>query len=102
MFFLISLTSLFCFMFFLYLGLYKDTPICTFKTANGVTQVEFSPCGTKLYSAVRRNNEFLCWDLRNPGVLLYSFQKRKADTNQKIQFDITNNGHHVISGIIYQ
>ncbi|KAL2715630.1 telomerase Cajal body protein 1, partial [Vespula squamosa] len=80
------------------IGLYKDTPICTFKTANGVTQVEFSPCGTKLYSAVRRNNEFLCWDLRNPGVLLYSFQKRQADTNQKIQFDITNNGHHVISG----
>ncbi|XP_014610118.1 PREDICTED: telomerase Cajal body protein 1 isoform X1 [Polistes canadensis] len=80
------------------IGLYKDTPICTFKTASGVTQIEFSPCGTKLYSAVRRSNEFLCWDLRNPGTVLYSFQKRQADTNQRIQFDITSHGRHLISG----
>ncbi|KAK2578661.1 hypothetical protein KPH14_012150 [Odynerus spinipes] len=80
------------------IGLYKDGPICIFKTASGVTQVEFSPCGTKLYSAVRRNNEFLCWDLRNPGIVLYSLQGRQANTNQKIQFNITSNGNQVVSG----
>lgn len=80
------------------IGLYKDTPICIFKTASGVTQIEFSPCGTKLYSAVRRNNEFLCWDLRNPGIVLYSLQGRQADTNQRIQFSITSNGNQVVSG----
>ncbi|CAD1476497.1 unnamed protein product, partial [Heterotrigona itama] len=80
------------------LGLYKDGPLCTFKTESGVTQIEFSPCGTKLFSAVRRNNEFLCWDLRNPGTVLYSLEGRQSDTNQRIQFDIMHNGKEIVSG----
>ncbi|KAG6797908.1 telomerase Cajal body protein 1 [Apis mellifera caucasica] len=81
-----------------YIGLYKDGPLCTFKTGNGVTQIEFSPCGTKLFSVVRRNNEFLCWDLRNPGTVLYSLEGRQSDTNQRIQFDIKSNGKEIVSG----
>ncbi|CAL7933929.1 unnamed protein product [Xylocopa violacea] len=81
-----------------YIGLYKDGPLCMFKTGSGVSQIEFSPCGTKLFSAVRRNNEFLCWDLRNPGTVLYSLQGRKSDTNQRIQFSITPDGMKVVSG----
>ncbi|XP_066584028.1 telomerase Cajal body protein 1 isoform X2 [Prorops nasuta] len=80
------------------IGLYKDSPICTFKTGSGVTQIEFSPCGTKLYSAVRRSNEFLCWDLRNPGIVLHSFKGRESDTNQRIQFSISSDGNEIISG----
>ncbi|KAK0159512.1 hypothetical protein PV327_011000 [Microctonus hyperodae] len=80
------------------IGLYKDGPLCSFKTDSGVTQIEFSPCGTKLYSAVRRSNEFLCWDLRNPGIILNSFSKREADTNQRIQFSLSNDGEEIISG----
>ncbi|XP_043599640.1 telomerase Cajal body protein 1 [Bombus pyrosoma] len=80
------------------IGLYRDGPLCTFKTGSGVTQIEFSPCGTKLFSVVRRSNEFLCWDLRNPGNVLYSLEGRQSDTNQRIQFDITSNGNEIISG----
>lgn len=80
------------------LGLYKDEPICTFETGSGVTQVEFSSCGTKLYSAVRRNSEFLCWDLRNPGTVLYCLERRQSDTNQRIKFSITPDNKHMISG----
>ncbi|CAG5073899.1 Similar to Wrap53: Telomerase Cajal body protein 1 (Rattus norvegicus) [Cotesia congregata] len=91
-----------------FLSTSKETPIhlwdaftgslrATYRAYNhGVTQIEFSPCGTKLYSAVRRSNEFICWDLRNPGIILNSFEKRQADTNQRIQFCINNN--QIISG----
>ena len=65
-----------------------------------MTQIEFSPCGTKLFSVVRRNNEFLCWDLRNPGIVLYSLEGRHSDTNQRIQFDIMHNGKEVVSGML--
>lgn len=80
-------------------GLYRDGPLCTFKTGSGVTQIEFSSCGTKLFSAVRRNNEFLCWDLRNPGTVLYSLQGRQSDTNQRIQFNMSFDGKQIVSGM---
>ncbi|XP_017876357.1 telomerase Cajal body protein 1 [Ceratina calcarata] len=81
-----------------YIGVYKDGPLCSFKTGNGVTQIEFSPCGTKLFSTVRRNSEFLCWDLRNPGTVLFSLQGRQSDTNQRIQFNIMPDGKSIVSG----
>ncbi|XP_043469258.1 telomerase Cajal body protein 1 isoform X2 [Leptopilina heterotoma] len=81
-----------------YIGLYQNGPVCCFKTNSGVTQLEFSPCGTKLYSAVRRSNEFYCWDLRNPGVVLWSMENREANTNQKINFDISKDGSTIVSG----
>ncbi|KAL0122819.1 hypothetical protein PUN28_007477 [Cardiocondyla obscurior] len=80
------------------IGLYKDGPLCTFKTESGVTQVEFSSCGMKLFSVVRKNSEFLCWDLRKPGVILYSFKGRQSDTNQRIQFAITPDNKQIVSG----
>ncbi|XP_043269110.1 telomerase Cajal body protein 1 [Venturia canescens] len=80
------------------IGLYNNGPLCSLQTESGVTQIEFSPCGTKLYSAVRRSNEFLCWDLRNPGVLLYSMKNRHSNTNQKIMFAISSDGTQIVSG----
>ncbi|XP_018392756.1 PREDICTED: telomerase Cajal body protein 1 isoform X2 [Cyphomyrmex costatus] len=82
------------------IGLYKDGPLCTFKTESGVTQIEFSSCGMKLYSVVRKNSEFLCWDLRNPGNILYSLEGRQSDTNQRIQFAITPDSKQIISGSV--
>lgn len=79
-------------------GLYKDGPLCTFKTGSGVTQVEFSSCGTKLFSVCRKSSEFVCWDLRNPGDTLYSFEGRQSDTNQRIQFDVTCDNKQILSG----
>lgn len=52
----------------------------------------------KLFSAVRKNSEFLCWDLRNPGNVLYSLEGRQSDTNQRIQFAITPDSKQIISG----
>lgn len=92
------LLTVYYFSFFIFKGLYKDGPLCTFKTGSGVTQIEFSSCGTKLFSVVRKNNEFLCWDLRNPGNILYSFGGRQSNTNQRIQFDITPDTKQIISG----
>ncbi|XP_014204964.1 telomerase Cajal body protein 1 isoform X2 [Copidosoma floridanum] len=80
------------------IGLYKDGPICTFQAGSGVTQVEFSQCGTKLYSTVRRNGELLCWDLRNPGAVLHCLGDRQSDTNQRIWFDLAFNGEEIVSG----
>ncbi|XP_011310514.1 telomerase Cajal body protein 1 [Fopius arisanus] len=80
------------------IGLYNNGPLCSFKASSGVTQVEFSPCGTKLYAAVRRNDEFVCWDLRNPGIILYSLEGRRSNTNQRIQFSSSPDGNDVISG----
>lgn len=79
-------------------GLYKDGPLCAFITGSGVTQIEFSPCGMKLFSAVRKSSELLCWDLRNPGNVLHSFEGRQSDTNQRIQFTITPDSKEIISG----
>jgi len=86
------------FSFFIFEGLYKDGPLCTLKTESGITQIEFSPCGMKLFSVVRKNNEFLCWDLRNPGNILYSLEGRQSNTNQRIQFAITSDSKQIISG----
>lgn len=82
-----------------YIGLYKDGPICIFQVGSGVTQIEFSPCGTKMFTGVRRSNEFLCWDLRKPGTLLCSFHGRRSDqTNQRIHFSLSPAENQIISG----
>ncbi|XP_042887070.1 telomerase Cajal body protein 1-like [Penaeus japonicus] len=53
----------------------------------GITQVAFSPCGTKLFSGTRKDNEILCWDIRKLGTILYSMD-REINTNQRIGFDL--------------
>ncbi|XP_015119396.1 telomerase Cajal body protein 1 [Diachasma alloeum] len=80
------------------IGLYRNGPLCSFRASSGVTQVEFSPCGTKLYAALRRNDEFVCWDLRNPGIILYSLEGRRSNTNQRIQFSLSHDGSEIVSG----
>ncbi|KAK2573787.1 Telomerase Cajal body protein 1 [Acropora cervicornis] len=63
----------------------------------GVTHVLFSPDGTKLYSGGRKDDEILCWDVRNPGAVLYCMM-RSVDTNQRVYFDIDRSGQYIISG----
>nr|XP_053652277.1 telomerase Cajal body protein 1-like [Cherax quadricarinatus]XP_053652278.1 telomerase Cajal body protein 1-like [Cherax quadricarinatus]XP_053652279.1 telomerase Cajal body protein 1-like [Cherax quadricarinatus] len=53
----------------------------------GVTHVQFSSDGTKLFSGTRKNNEILCWDIRNLGTILCGY-KREVSTNQRIYFDL--------------
>ena len=61
----------------------------------GVTHVAFSPDGTKLYSGGRKDPEILCWDLRNPGKILYTMMRQVA-TNQRIYFDQDRLVFHLI------
>ncbi|XP_020630480.1 telomerase Cajal body protein 1-like isoform X3 [Orbicella faveolata] len=63
----------------------------------GVTHVMFSPDGTKLYSGGRKDDEIICWDVRNPGTVLYCMM-RSVDTNQRVYFDIDRTGQYIISG----
>ena len=61
----------------------------------GITQIKFSQDGTKLICGARKDNEILVWDMRNPGELYATFQ-RKVETNQRIYFDVKND--FLISG----
>jgi hypothetical protein len=69
----------------------------------GVTHLAFSQDGHRLYSGARKvsffnsllktiilcflqDAEILCWDLRNPGNVLFTMQ-RSVLTNQRMYFD---------------
>jgi WD40 repeat protein len=62
------------------------------RARGGVTQLEFSDDSQYLYSASRRSNTILQWDLRRvssssfcPGIASY---ETDSDTNQRIEFAI--------------
>lgn len=82
-------------------GVYSDTDgeliFLLQGQQGGITHVMFSPDGTKIYSGGRKDNEILCWDVRNPGKVLYSMI-RSVDTNQRVYFDIDRSGQYIISG----
>ncbi|XP_067828299.1 telomerase Cajal body protein 1 [Heptranchias perlo] len=63
----------------------------------GVTHVAFSPDGNLLYTGGRKDPEILCWDLRQPGKVLFSML-RSATTNQRMYFDLELYGRYVVSG----
>lgn len=83
------------------IGLYSEpegTPLCILKGhKGGVTHLKFSPDGLVLYSGGRKDPEILCWDLRNPGSILFTVNRTVA-TNQRIYFDLDATGRHLISG----
>ncbi|CAH0393710.1 unnamed protein product [Bemisia tabaci] len=83
------------------LGLFSlddNSLMCTLNGhRGGLTHIMFSPDGTKLYSGARKDHEILCWDLRNPGSILFSLI-RTVETNQRIYFDLSPDGKYVISG----
>ena len=53
----------------------------------GVTHVVFSPDGNRLYTGGRKDSELLCWDVREPGLVLFK-AVREVETNQRIYFDL--------------
>jgi len=66
---------------------------------SGITHLQFSPDGLKLYSGSRKgDNDIVCWDLRNVGQTLYSVE-RKITTNQRVYFDISSDGKYLVSGL---
>lgn len=63
----------------------------------GLTHLLFSPNGYHLYTGGRKDSEILCWDLRDPGQVLFSMQ-RNVNTNQRIYFDLDQSGRYLLSG----
>ncbi|XP_070539017.1 telomerase Cajal body protein 1-like [Ptychodera flava] len=63
----------------------------------GLTHMKFSPDGNVLYTGSRKDSEILCWDIRNPGVVMFRMI-RDATTNQRMYFDIDCTGQFVVSG----
>uniref|UniRef100_A0A8C5HLD3 Telomerase Cajal body protein 1 n=1 Tax=Gouania willdenowi TaxID=441366 RepID=A0A8C5HLD3_GOUWI len=63
----------------------------------GLTHLLFSPDGNYLYTGGRKDPEILCWDLREPGKVVFSL-KRNVSTNQRIYFDLDPSGRYLLSG----
>ncbi|XP_051923954.1 telomerase Cajal body protein 1 [Hippocampus zosterae] len=63
----------------------------------GLTHLLFSPDGYYLYTGGRKDPEILCWDLREPGQVVFSL-KRNVATNQRIYFDLDPSGRYLLSG----
>ncbi|XP_055358376.1 telomerase Cajal body protein 1 [Betta splendens] len=63
----------------------------------GLTHLLFSPDGNYLYTGGRKDAEILCWDLREPGKVVFSL-KRNVATNQRIYFDLDLSGKYLLSG----
>lgn len=59
--------------------------------------MEFSTDGLRLYSGGRKDSEIVCWDLREPGKVLFSVP-RVVKNHQRIYFDLTPDGKYLISG----
>nr|CCA23064.1 conserved hypothetical protein [Albugo laibachii Nc14] len=70
--------------------------LCT-HDGRGITQVRFSHDGNLLFTAARRDGRIHCWDLRRTNDILYTFH-RKADTNQRIAFDLHCGGRYLVTG----
>nr|XP_028558655.1 telomerase Cajal body protein 1 [Podarcis muralis]XP_028558656.1 telomerase Cajal body protein 1 [Podarcis muralis] len=63
----------------------------------GVTHALFSPDGFHLFTGGRKDTEILCWDLRQPGEVLFSVSRTVA-TNQRLYFDLDPSGRFLLSG----
>ncbi|KAJ1477511.1 WD40-repeat-containing domain protein [Baffinella frigidus] len=62
----------------------------------GVTQAEWSRDGQYLFTGGRKDDEILCWDVRNTGDVLLRLP-RAVTTNQRILFDLDHSGRFVIT-----
>lgn len=72
--------------------------MCMFQGhQGGVTHINFSPDGNRIYSGGRKDPEILCWDLRSPGTILFTLL-RQSETNQRIYFDLDRSGRYIMSG----
>ncbi|UJR10513.1 hypothetical protein I4U23_014716 [Adineta vaga] len=63
----------------------------------GITHIQFSTDGNRLYSGARKDGMILCWDMRNLGETLATFQ-RDVNTNQRIYFDFDPSFTTLVTG----
>ena len=100
----------------LYCGRMKGPVALLSGLISGITHMVFSYCGNLLYTGERKvqlliynvadiflkviiqctsffivyrqSSNLICWDIRNPGTILYNCQ-RVVNTNQRIYFDVS-------------
>ena len=65
--------------------------------SNGITHLAFSPDGNRLFSGARKDPHIHCWDMRNPGKILRSYE-RNVTTNQRIYFSMDSAFNWLCSG----
>lgn len=72
----------------------------TDRGGSGITQVTWSPCGRYLYIAERGSSIMQLYDIRVTGRYLACLTGRKAQTQQRMGFDImpTMEGHEIWAG----
>lgn len=78
------------------IGLYASTALtqsCAFEldaqvAGRGITQLEWSPCGRYLYVAERASDAIQIFDVRVAGKRLCWLQGRRAQTMQRMGFDL--------------
>ena len=71
-------------------GLYtlEGERLCVLRgQQGGLTQVTFTEDGGQLLAGGRKDNEIICWDLRQPGQVLWTVN-RVVTTNQTIAFSL--------------
>ncbi|VDO85383.1 unnamed protein product [Heligmosomoides polygyrus] len=82
-------------------GFYSDRSNsleCMFSTeANAITDMHYSNDGQRLFVSPRKSSEILCYDMRNPGALLFKLL-RSFNTNQRACFDVDRSGRYLFSG----
>ncbi|XP_043652721.1 telomerase Cajal body protein 1 homolog [Drosophila teissieri] len=80
---------------------HKQGPLFTLGGhKGGITQLRYGEIGAgewHLFSGARKCEKILQWDMRNYKKPLVEL-KRHVDTNQRIQFDFTADGHWLASG----
>ncbi|KAI8918189.1 WD40-repeat-containing domain protein [Powellomyces hirtus] len=84
------------------IGLYderNDELLCQMRDTDGrgITQVEFSRDGSYLFSASRKSDKLLAWDIRNTGDILATYP-RLGNTNQRISFSLDPSGRYLSTG----
>jgi len=83
-----------------YIGLFSDEQKGVIAVLEGhkggVTQALFTPDGNFLFTGSRKENDILCWDIRNTSRVLMRLSRLVAN-NQHVHFDIDPTGRYLIT-----
>jgi WD40 repeat protein len=82
------------------IGLYDERSeglLHLLRISGGVTQVSFSNDGQVCYASTRKEDDIICWDIRNTGDVISRF-RRPGDTNQRLEFSLSPTEAWLASG----
>uniref|UniRef100_A0AC35UGR4 WD_REPEATS_REGION domain-containing protein n=1 Tax=Rhabditophanes sp. KR3021 TaxID=114890 RepID=A0AC35UGR4_9BILA len=80
-----------------YSNLHKECQLQLFHEMESISTFKYSPDGIYIYIGGRKGQGIACYDTRMATVKLYEL-KRECTNHQRLNFDITGDGNHIISG----